>query len=214
MKKVFVLVCMALSMSAMAQRLTPLTVEVFDPKLDSIRAVCAADPQLFVATLNSIQRAMDENAKELKEARNVLKQEQSHAKEKDSYLKDISNTAATLKKLYSKEEEELRSMQKNIEKQQRTLSKLPDLNRETREMYQHMLEKEQKDLGYSIREVAERQRATSDMETEFQNEKTRLQNYMINLEQKASALDQLEALWRTRNDQLKAEIKYAKSLKK
>lgn len=214
MKKVFVLAFMALSLTAMAQRITPLTVEVYEPKLDSIRALYAADPQTFLTTLYSIQKAMDENARELKDARNVLKQEQTHAKEKDSYLKDFAKTVESINKLYDKEEEEYKSMQKSIEKQQRSLAKLTDLNRESREYYQHLLEKEQKELGYGIREVAERKRTISDLGTDIQSEQTRLQNFVISLEQKASALDQLDALWRTRNDQLKAEIKYAKSLKK
>ena len=214
MKKVFLLTFMALSMTAMAQQITPLTVEVIEPKLDSLRALYASEPQVYLATLNSLQKQMDANSKDLKTARSVLKQEQDHAKDVESFLKDAGKTAETMKKLYAKEEDELRDMQKTIEKQQRSLGKATELNKQTRDAYQQLLEQEQKDLGYAIREVAERKRAIADMETQLQNSKTRLQNYVNDVEQKANALDQLEAEWRTRNDQLKAELKYAKSLKK
>ena len=76
---------------------------------------------------------------------------------------------AELKKVYLKEESALKSMQKTIEKQQRKLNANRRLNQDARENYSQMLEKQQKELGYALREVAERQHSVSDLETSIQN---------------------------------------------
>ena len=101
---------------------------------------------------------------------------------------------------------------KSVEKQQKTLNKQKELNQETRDNYLMLLDKQQKELGYSIREVADRQRAISDMETTLQNGQTRLQSYIQETQQKAVELAQLEAELKARTATLKAEQKSAKSM--
>ena len=120
---------------------------------------------------------------------------------------------AALKKLYAKEEGELKSMQKVVEKQQKTVARQKDLNKENRDSYLVFLERQQKELGYSLREVADRQHAISGLETTIQNHQTNLQSFVHEIEQKELTLSQLEATLKTRMAQLKAELKTAKSLK-
>ena len=128
----------------------------------------------------------------------------------DASLKDALKMTAELRKVYDKEEAALKSMQKTIEKQQRKLASNRRLNKEARDNYSQMLEKQQKELGYSLREVAERLRSVSDLETSIQNWQTTLQGFVQETVQKESELAQIEALYKQRQVEVKTELKAAK----
>ena len=83
---------------------------------------------------------------------------------------------------------------------------------DARDNYAQLLEKEQKELGYSLREVAERQRSVAQLETTIQNWKTTLQNYVQETKQKAADLAMIEATYKQRLAALKAEQKTAKTM--
>jgi hypothetical protein len=99
-----------------------------------------------------------------------------------------------------------------VEKQQRKLTSNRRLNQEARDNYSQMLEKQQKELGYSLREVAERQRSVAELETTIQNWQTTLQNYVQETQQKAVDIAALEATYKQRLAMLKAEQKTAKTM--
>jgi chromosome segregation ATPase len=212
MKKVFVMAFMALSVAAMAQSVTPLTIKVAEFKVDSLRALYMNQPIMYRASLDEVAQALAKNATEVKNAKVVLKVEQAHVKEMASSLKEAAKMTAALKKLYGKEESELKSMQKTVEKQQKTLTKHSELNEETRQSYVDFLEKQQKELGYFVREVAERQRTIADLETTVQNGQTMMQSYNQQVASKAAELSQIEALLKERQTSLKAEQKSAKTM--
>ena len=127
-------------------------------------------------------------------------------------LKDALKMTAALKGVYGKEESALKSMQKTVEKQQRKLTTNRRLNQEARDNYSQMLEKQQKELGYNLREVAERQRSVAELETTIQNWQTTLQNYVQETQQKAADIAALEATYKQRLAMLKAEQKTAKTM--
>ena len=212
MKKIFFFAFMALGMSAMAQHVTPLSIQIPDMKIDSLRALYVSQPTMYRASLDVVAQSLSKSSDEIKAAKAVLKVEQSHAKEMGNSLKEATKMAASLKKLYSKEEAELKSMQKVVEKQQKTLNKQSALNQETRENYIQLLDKQQKELGYSLREVAERQRSIADMETTIQNGQSRLQAYLQETQQKAAELALLETQLKECYATLKQEQKSAKSM--
>lgn len=203
---------LAMSMVALAQDVTPLNIQIAEIKLDSLRALYSTEPTMYRASLDVLSQQLAKNGEELKAARNVYKEEQKHAGEMDKSIKEATKMAAALKKLYGKEEGELKSMQKTVEGQQRTLNKQRELNQETRDTYLAFLEKQQKELGYALREVAERQRGIADIETSIQNLQTKLQSYLQQVQQKSIELSQLEAQYKERSAILKAEQKSAKSM--
>lgn len=212
MRKIVLMAFMALSMTAFAQNVTPLTIQLAEVKLDSLRTLYMAEPAMYRASLEVVAQALAKNAEEVKSARAVLKDEQAHAKEMGNSLKEATKMTAALKKIYSKEEGELKAMQKTVEKQQRKLNGQKKLNQEARDNYTQMLEKQQKELGYSLREVAERQRAIADLETSIQNWQTQLQAYEQQVIQKATELTRIEAQLKELTTTLKAEQKFAKTL--
>lgn len=212
MKKFFLLAFAALSMTAMAQKVTPINVTLADFKVDSLRALYMAEPIMYRASLDAVAQALNKNAEELKAAKAILKVEQQHAKEKAASLKEALRMTGSLKKLYEKEDSEVKAMQKVVEKQQKTLAKQAELNQETRDAYAALLDQQQKELGYSIREIAERARAIADLETQIQNSQTELQAYEQQVAQKAHDLAVLEAELKGRQNAVKNEQKAAKSM--
>ena len=212
MRKYILLAFAALSISAFAQKVTPLNIELAEFKLDSLRSLYIAEPAMYRASLEVVAQALDKNAAELAEAKAIFKDEQSHAKEMGNSIKEATKMTAALAKTYEKEESTLKSMQKTIEKQQRKLNSQKKLNQESRDSYTQMLEKQQKELGYSLRELAERQRAVVELNTAIQDWQTQLQAFEQQLIQKATDLSIIENQLKERLAALKAEQKFAKSL--
>ena len=212
MKKFFLMAFAALSLSAMAQRVTPVSITLAEFKVDSLRALYMAEPIMYRAALDNVSKALAKNAEEIKAAKNVLKVEQQHAKEMVNGMKEASSLAASLKKLYAKEEQELKDMQKVVEKQQKTLNKQQELTQDTREAYTAFLDKQQKELGYALREVAERARAISELETQINNRQSELQAFDQQVAQKTAEITMLEGQLKERQNSVKSEQKAAKSM--
>lgn len=212
MKKVFLLGFLALSMVAMAQQVTPVTVEIAELKIDSLRAAYLSQPPMYRTALEMQAAQLEQSRKALDEAKATLKAEQKHAKEMEAAIKDAAKMAANLKKLYAKEQTELKAMQKNVEKQQKTLSKQKDLNDASRKAYRNLLDREQRELGEAIEEVSARINSMSELETTLQNEQSNLQAFNTQVAQKALEIERLEAVYKERLAILKAEQKAAKSL--
>ena len=212
MKKIFICAFMAMSLTAMAQHVTPLSIKIADVDLMSLRTQYQSEPTMYRAALEVAAKDLAKNAEELKAARAQLKVEQTHAKEMESSLKEATRMAASLKSLYAKEEAELKGMQKTVENQQKTLGRQIELNQETRENYVSFLEQQQKELSYSLREVADRQRAISDLEASINSSKTNLQYYVQEVNQKEAELAMLETQHKDRTAMIKAEQKSAKSM--
>ena len=212
MKKFFLMAVLALSMSAFAQRVTPLNITLAEVKLDSLRTLYLAEPIMYRASLDAVAQALEKNDKEIKAAKTELKVEKQHAKEMGTSLKKAESMVASLKKLYGKEEDELRNMSKTVEKQMKTLGKQNELNDETRNQYRSFLEKQQQELNYSLRDVAERARAISDLETSIQNAKSNLSQFEQQANLKESELKFLETQLKERQKLVKEEQKAAKSL--
>ena len=212
MKKFFLMAFAALSMSALAQSVTPVSITLAEFKVDSLRALYMAEPIMYRAALDNVSKALAKNAEEIKAAKNVLKVEQQHAKEMVNGMKEASSLAASLKKLYAKEEQELKDMQKVVEKQQKTLNKQQELTQDTREAYTAFLDKQQKELGYALREVAERARAISELETQINNRQSELQAFDQQVAQKTAEITMLEGQLKERQNSVKSEQKAAKSM--
>ncbi len=212
MRKFFLMAVLALSMSAFAQRVTPLNITLAEVKLDSLRTLYLAEPIMYRASLDAVAQALEKNDKEVKAAKTELKVEKQHAKEMGTSLKKAESMVASLKKLYGKEENELRNMSKTVEKQMKTLGKQNELNDETRNLYRSFLEKQQQELNYSLRDVAERARAISDLETSIQNAKSNLSQFEQQANLKESELKFLETQLKERQKLVKEEQKAAKSL--
>ena len=213
MKKCILVAFVALSMSAFAQSVTPLNIEIADPKIDSLRTLYLSEPPMYRAAIDMVAQSLAQNAQEVSEAKAQLSVERAHSKQVATSIKDATKMAGSLRKLYSKEEGELKAMQKNVTKQQEAISRQTELSQETREMYLNFLAKQQSELSYALREVADRQRAIADLESSIQRGQTTLQTFNHDVEVKAKELAKKEATLKQYQAAVKAEQKTAKTMK-
>lgn len=212
MKKLILLAFVAASMTAFAQHVTPLNIQIADVKLDSLRQRYIAEPTMYRASLDVVAQNLAKNADEIKAAKAQLKVENEHAKQRANSLKEASKMTASLKKAYASEESDLKSMQKVVDKQQKNISKQTELNEATRESYQKFLEQQSRELNAALRDVANRQHAIADLETAIKSGETALATFTQEIQQKNADLAGLEALHKERSSLLKAEQKAAKAL--
>ena len=213
MKKIVVVALMAFSMAAVAQQVTPLSIQLAEFNRDSLRNLYLSQPAMYRASLDVVANDLAKNADEVKAARAELKIEQAHAKEIGNSLKKATKMAASLKKLYGKERGELNKMRNAVEDQQKTLKNQVELNEATRNSYFAFLEKEQHELGDAISEVADRLRSIEDLENAIRAGQTSLQSYGSQLAQKAAELDRIDAQLKQRVASVQAEQKTAKTMK-
>lgn len=212
MKKLFTLAFISLSMTMMAQHVTPLSISVAEINLDSLRAAYLAQPTMYRASLEVVAEQLEQNANQIKVAKNELKVEQTHAKEMDRALNEGMKKLAVLKKMYAKEESEVKSLLKTLETQQKNIDGQTELNQQTRDGYMQMFTNQQRTLEQTLRDIADRVQEMTQLSNELQNAQIRYQNYEQELDRKAFDLAQVESLFKARKETLKAEQKAAKSL--
>lgn len=212
MKKIFTIALLALGMTAVAQNVTPLNIQIPELKFDSLRSLYISEPSMYRASLEVLVGQYAEVDRQIKTAKTELKAEQDHSKAMSLMIKEANALADDLIKLYTKETAELKSMQKNIEKQQKTLAKRVALNEKSRDTFSKVLDREQTQLNQSLVAVAERQRDMTDQLNQLQNMQTQLQGYESEIQKKSMEITQLETIYKERLAALKAEQKTAKSL--
>ena len=212
MKKIFTIALLALGMTAVAQNVTPLNIQIPELKFDSLRSLYISEPSMYRASLEVLVGQYAEVDRQIKTAKTELKTEQDHSKAMSLMIKEANELADDLIKLYTKEAAELKSMQKNIEKQQKTLAKRVALNEKSRDTFSKVLDREQTQLNQSLVAVAERQRDMTDQLNQLQNMQTQLQGYESEIQKKSMEITQLETIYKERLAALKAEQKTAKSL--
>lgn len=213
MKNVFVIFLMGFSLTIMAQHVTPLDIKIAELNLDSLRGAYLAQPTMYRASLDVVAEQLEENAQQIKEAQNELRIEMIHAKEMRRVLNEGVKRLSVLKKIYAKEEAEIKSLMETLENQRQKLEKQTELNQQTRDGYIQMFSNEYSRLEQTLSDLANRVQEATLLSNELQNATFSYQTYEQELERKAFDLAQVEALYETRKDALKAEQRAAKSLK-
>ena len=212
MRKFLTIALMAVSVAMMAQHVTPVDVRIAELNLDSLRDAYMSQPQMYQSALKVAESELEQNAADLKKARAQQKAELAHVKEMSVTLKEAQKLIAGLKKTFEQEEKELKTMLKTISKQQANLLKQTDLNQETRDNYSRLLEEQQRGLNYSLRDVADRMRAITDMEEDIRKGQNNINAYHQETIQKAIDITSLEAKYKHNMAKLKKEQKAAKSI--
>lgn len=215
MKKLFFVIALAaLSLGMSAQHVAPLTVQVTEFNLDTMRTKYANDPQMYATELQHIVLLQEAEQQAIKEAWKELKDEKAHAKNVAACLKDVNGSISNLGKSAEKEMDVLKDMLKSIEKQQKGVRDLKKLKAETREDYNEYLETEKRYLSAMLDELTARQKNLSNAQTGAQSLEAGLNAFNLEIQQKELDLKQLETTSKARIDQIKAEQKIVKQMLK
>lgn len=216
MKKLFIILAVAaFGMQLNAQHVAPLTIQLADFALDTMRTKYANDPAMYQTELQRIVLMQEAETKAIKDAWKELKDEKQHAKDLASCLKEVGSAVSSLEKSGSKEEAAIKGMLKTIEKQMKQNSRTSStLNAETRDDYHDYLTAEKRYLESMLDEIAARKKNLSDAMTGARDLQNGLNAFNVEIQQKELDLKQLENTSKTRIATIKNEQKIVKAMLK
>ena len=212
MKKLFIIAFVSLSMATMAQHVNPLSIQIAEINLDSLRAAYLAQPTMYRASLEVVAEQLEQNAQQIKSATQELKQEQAHGKEIARATKEANKNLTALQKLCEKEESEKDALLVMIEQQKKKLTRQDKVNSQTTDYYVQMLNEQQQIVEQSMSDLKIRKQQVEQLLEEWQALQLKYQTYNQEIEKKAFELAQTEVLLKERMKILKEEQKAAKSL--
>lgn len=212
MKKLFIIAFVSLSMATMGQHVNPLSINVAEINLDSLRAAYLAQPTMYRASLEVVAEQLEQNVQQIKSATQELKQEQAHGKEIARATKEANKNLTALQNLYEKEESEKDALLVMIEQQKKKLTRQDKINSQTTDYYVQMLNEQQQIVEQSMSDLKIRKQQVEQLLEEWQALQLKYQTYNQEIEKKAFELAQTEVLLKERMKILKEEQKAAKSL--
>jgi uncharacterized protein (DUF3084 family) len=199
-------------MATMAQHVSPLSIQIAEINLDSLRNAYLAQPTMYRASLEVVAEQLEQNAQQIKSATQELKQEQAHGKEIARATKEANKNLTAILKQYDKEETERDALLVMIEQQKKKLGRQDKLNSQTADYYVKMINEQQQILEQSVKDLKIRKQQVEQLLEEWQALQFKYQTYTQEIEKKAFELAQTEVLLKERMKILKEEQKAAKSL--
>jgi uncharacterized protein (DUF3084 family) len=199
-------------MATMAQHVSPLSIQIAEINLDSLRNAYLAQPTMYRASLEVVAEQLEQNAQQIKSATQELKQEQAHGKEIARATKEANKNLTAILKQYDKEETERDALLVMIEQQKKKLGRQDKLNSQTADYYVKMINEQQQILEQSVKDLKIRKQQVEQLLEAWQTLQLKYQTYNQEIEKKAFDLAQTEVLLKERMKILKEEQKAAKSL--
>jgi maltooligosyltrehalose synthase len=199
-------------MATMAQHVSPLSIQIAEINLDSLRNAYLSQPTMYRASLEVVAEQLEQNVQQIKSATQELKQEQAHGKEIARATKEANKNLTALQNLYEKEESEKDALLVMIEQQKKKLTRQDKVNSQTTDYYVQMLNEQQQIVEQSMSDLKIRKQQVEQLLEEWQALQFKYQTYNQEIEKKAFELAQTEVLLKERMKILKEEQKAAKSL--
>jgi hypothetical protein len=199
-------------MATMAQHVSPLSIQIAEINLDSLRNAYLSQPTMYRASLEVVAEQLEQNVQQIKSATQELKQEQAHGKEIARATKEANKNLIALQNLYEKEESEKDALLVMIEQQKKKLTRQDKVNSQTTDYYVQMLNEQQQIVEQSMSDLKIRKQQVEQLLEEWQALQLKYQTYNQEIEKKAFELAQTEVLLKERMKILKEEQKAAKSL--
>jgi len=201
----------ALTLTASAQHVTPLTIKLTEVDLSSLRSQYQG--QAYLLELQRLDMLLKDDTKLLKDAQNQLKAEKDYYKQMTSYIVKAEASFKNLQALSQKELDEFNKLKDNAEKQLRNLNSATDLQPETRTKTVDCLQEQRRGLEAAINATTSRQSQLANQPAQLQQMRTDLMVMSNELVNKESDIKQLEASLKTRREVIKAETKNVKAQK-
>ena len=212
MKRVYLLCLLFVGICASAQQLTPLSIQLAELNLDSLRDAYLAQPTMYRASLEVVEQELEQNAQQIKVAKEQLKAEQNIAKEVAKTIKDGLKMLAAAKKQQASEEKELAALIKLWDAQQKKTAKQDLLNQPTKDVYTTLCAQQKQVLDQLVQDLKAQNKTLTESEEQLKSMQLTWQTFSQSIEKKAFELAQLEVSYQTKKEMLKAEQKAAKKL--
>lgn len=210
-KSIILALFMTLTVSLSAHHVTPITVNLTEFNLDSLRAQYSGSSYLL--ELQRLDKLMKDDTKALKDAQVQLKAEKDYYKQMSSYIDKAESSFKSLQTYSQKELDEINKLKDQADKQIRTLNSSSQINPDTRKKALDILLEQRMGLEEAVTGTTKRQTEYSSHPTELQKIRTELMVLNNELTNKETDLKQMEATLKSRREIIKSEMKNVKAQK-
>lgn len=212
MKKTIIFSLFALlTLSLSAQHVTPITIQLTELNLDSLRKQYSG--QSYLLELQRLDKLMREDSKLLNDAQKQLKAEQNHYKKMMSFIEKAESSYKNLQALSQKEIAEFSKVKDLTDKQLREVNTSDELNQDTRLKAVEQLQIQRRALEATINATTNRQSQLANQPVHLQQMRTDFMVFNNEMTNKETSIKQMETTLKANRDIIKSEMKNVKSQK-
>ncbi|MBP5290342.1 MAG: hypothetical protein J6Y76_02875 [Paludibacteraceae bacterium] len=216
MKKIFL---SAVMMAAMVmginadeyKHISPVTLKLVEFDLDGMRASCGDNLSQYVSQLENLQSDIERQDKDIAEAQKNLKAEKKLYDIQSDFLKGRKDMIKNEKKYYEGESKNYDTQLKNIQKQRTTIQNMKDVSSVAMQDQLNLLNNLEQDCNERKAHSAEMiEKITREDEKGLDDSYETLSQYLIELNDKTTRLENLAVQSKSQMAMVKAQIKNIK----
>ena len=193
------------------KHVSPITIQLIEFNLDTMRHVTNENLDLYLTHLASLQSDIERQDKSIAEAQKNLKAEKKLYDAQMAFLKNRQATIKNARKYYENEEKSYESQLKDIKKQYDVIQKMPDVSSTAMQEQLALIKDLEQDCnerkanaGQMIQKIINNEEKSIDEAYEM------LSQYLIEINDKTTRLENMAARSKSDMSIVKAQIKSIK----
>lgn len=193
------------------RHVSPITIQLIEFNMDQMREATGDNLDLYLTNLSSLQSDLERQGKEIAEAQKNLKSEKKLYDAQVSFLKDRKKMVSNEKKFYETEMKNYEGQIKNIKKQYDMIQKMTDVSSAAMQEQLTLLSTLEQDCNERKANASNMiQRIANEDEKKLDEGYETLSQYLIEINDKTTRLDNLATQTKTHLDIVKTQIKSIK----
>jgi DNA repair exonuclease SbcCD ATPase subunit len=193
------------------RHISPVSIQLIDFNLDEMRTVAGDNLDLYLGNLASLQTDLERQKQDIADAQKNLKSEKKLYDTQVSFLKSRQAIVKNAKKFFEGEEKNYEAQIKNIKKQYDMIQKMPDVSSVAMQEQLSILRSLEQDCNdrkanasKMVKDIIEQDETSIDKANEV------LSQYLIEINDKNTRLENLATQNKTALEIVKAQIKNIK----
>ena len=193
------------------KHISPITIQLIEFNMDTMRSATGGNLDMYLTHLTSLQGDLERQAKNIEEAKKNLKAEKKLYDAQVAFMKNRQGTIKNAKKYYENEEKSYDSQIKDIKKQYDLIQKMTDVSSTAMQEQLALIKDVEQDCNDRKANAAQMIQKIVDTEEKSIDEAYEmLSQYLIELNDKTTRLDNLATQTKSHLDIVKAQIKSIK----
>ena len=193
------------------RHISPVTIKLLEFNMDEMRNATNDNLDLYLTNLSSLQSDIERQDKDIAEAQKNLKSEKKVYDMQVSFLKGRQAMVKNEKKFYESQLKDYDGQIKNIKKQYETIQKMNDVSSVAMQEQLAMLKKQEQDCNERKANIAQMiKKITDEDEKELDANYETLSQYLIEINDKTTRLENLATQSKGDLNVVKAQIKNIK----
>ena len=193
------------------RHISPVTIKLLEFNMDEMRNATNDNLDLYLTNLSSLQSDIERQDKDIAEAQKNLKSEKKVYDMQVSFLKGRQAMVKNEKKFYESQLKDYDGQIKNIKKQYETIQKMNDVSSVAMQEQLAMLKKQEQDCNERKANIAQMiKKITDEDEKDLDANYETLSQYLIEINDKTTRLENLATQSKGDLNVVKAQIKNIK----